>query len=188
MCKFKLVNTIDTLSPIFKILFRDSLSFFIGDKLTPAFTQTTAGVVLVSPKALAKLKSPAGTALIAVPSVQHAFAAVAEMVYPDCRRIAGPFSTGVDSTAKIGEGVLLGALFRLYRRLIFGGDARAGCESGAAVGHTSFHSLPARRSSRIAGGLADRNRPTRSFSSACLRRIVFFRSVLNNANVARNDS
>jgi UDP-3-O-[3-hydroxymyristoyl] glucosamine N-acyltransferase len=85
------------------------LGFFIGDKLTPAFAQTTAGVILVSPIALTKLTPPAGTVLVAVSSVQHAFAVVAEMFYPDCHRIAGPFNRGVDKTAKIEEGVLLGA-------------------------------------------------------------------------------
>ncbi len=85
------------------------LSFFVGDKLTAVFAQTTAGVVLVSLKAFAKLTPPAGTVLVAVAQVQHAFAAIAEMFYPDCHRVAGPFNTGVDPTAKIGEGVLLGA-------------------------------------------------------------------------------
>ncbi len=85
------------------------LTFFTGDKPTPAFAQTAAGIVLVSAKALDKLAPPAGTALIGVSSVQHAFAAVAEMFYPDWHRIAGPFNAGVDPTAKIGEGVLLGA-------------------------------------------------------------------------------
>jgi UDP-3-O-[3-hydroxymyristoyl] glucosamine N-acyltransferase len=66
-------------------------------------------VVLVSTKALAKLMPPAGTVLVAVPQVQHAFAAVAEMFYPDCHRVAGPFNPGVDPAAEIGEGVRLGA-------------------------------------------------------------------------------
>ena len=85
------------------------LSFFLGDKLSAAFAQTTAGVVLVSSKAFVKLTPPDGTVLIAVSQVQHAFAAVAEMLYPDCHRITGPFNTGVDPAAKIGAGVLLGA-------------------------------------------------------------------------------
>ena len=85
------------------------LSFFLGDKLSAAFAQTTAGVVLVSSKAFMKLTPPDGTVLIAVSQVQHAFAAVAEMLYPDCHRITGPFNTGVDPAAKIGAGVLLGA-------------------------------------------------------------------------------
>lgn len=85
------------------------LSFFTGDKPTPAFAQTAAGVVLVSEKALPKLTAPEGCVLIAVGSVQHAFAAVAEMFYPDCQRIAGPFNTGVDPTAKIGANVVLGS-------------------------------------------------------------------------------
>ena len=97
------------------------LSFFLGDKLTAAFAQTTAGVVLVSSKAFVKLTPPDGTVLIAVPQVQHAFAAVAEMFYPDCHRITGPFNTGVDPTAKIGAGVLLGA--GVVTGLVFGLDA-----------------------------------------------------------------
>jgi len=116
------------------------LSFFIGDKRTTAFAQTTAGVVLVSPKALAKLPPPAGTVLIAVPSVQHAFAAVAEMFYPDCRRIAGPFSNGVDSTAKIGEGVLLGANVVVGPGAVIGADTHIGPNvvvgRGVAIGRS----------------------------------------------------
>jgi UDP-3-O-[3-hydroxymyristoyl] glucosamine N-acyltransferase len=86
----------------------DHLSFFTGEKPVPAFSQTAAGVVLVPAKA-DKLTAPQGTVLIAVASVQHAFATVAEMFYPDCHRIAGPFHSGVDPTAKIGAGVMLGA-------------------------------------------------------------------------------
>lgn len=83
------------------------LSFYVGDKPSPALAQTTAGVVLVSAKAIAKLNAPAGCVLVAVASVQHAFAAVAEMFYPDCHRIAGPFNGGVDPSAKIGADVMI---------------------------------------------------------------------------------
>lgn len=85
------------------------IAFFIGSKPVPALAQTAAGVVLVDAKALARLAAPAGTLLLGVPSVQHAFAAVAEMFYPDSHGVAGPFNTGVDPTAKIGTGVKLGA-------------------------------------------------------------------------------
>jgi UDP-3-O-[3-hydroxymyristoyl] glucosamine N-acyltransferase len=85
------------------------LSFFIGEKSAPAFDQTAAGVVLVPEKMLPKLTAPDGCVVIGVASVHHAFAAVAEMFYPDCHRIAGPFNAGVHPTAKIGEGVELGA-------------------------------------------------------------------------------
>jgi UDP-3-O-[3-hydroxymyristoyl] glucosamine N-acyltransferase len=85
------------------------VSFFIGERQSPAVAQTAAGVVLVSAKGLANLSPPAATMLIAVPSVQHAFAAVAEMFYPDCRHVAGPFNSGVDPTAKLGANVMLGA-------------------------------------------------------------------------------
>lgn len=85
------------------------LSFFDNDKTAPAFAQTAAGVVLVSAKARPNLVPPEGTVLIGVASVQHAFAAVAELFYPDCHRIAGPFNAGIHPTAKIGEGVELGA-------------------------------------------------------------------------------
>jgi UDP-3-O-[3-hydroxymyristoyl] glucosamine N-acyltransferase len=85
------------------------LSFFTGDKPAPAFAQTAAGVVLVSEKALPNLTAPEGCVVIGVPSVQHAFAAVAEMFYPDSHRVAGPFNAGIHPTAKIGTGVELGA-------------------------------------------------------------------------------
>lgn len=87
----------------------DHLSFFVGEKSVPAFAQTAAGVVLVSEKALTRLAAPEGTVLIGVASVHHAFAAVAEMFYPDCHRVAGPFNAGIHPTAKIGVGVQFGA-------------------------------------------------------------------------------
>jgi UDP-3-O-[3-hydroxymyristoyl] glucosamine N-acyltransferase len=87
----------------------DHLSFFIGEKPVPAFAQTAAGIVLVSDKALPNLAAPEGTMLIGVASVHHAFAAVAELFYPDCHRVAGPFNAGIHPTAKIGVGVELGA-------------------------------------------------------------------------------
>jgi UDP-3-O-[3-hydroxymyristoyl] glucosamine N-acyltransferase len=85
------------------------LSFFTGDKPTAAFAQTSAGVVLVSAKVLSRLAAPESCVLVGVPSVQHAFATVAEIFYPDCHRVAGPFNAGVHPTAKIGEGVMLAA-------------------------------------------------------------------------------
>jgi UDP-3-O-[3-hydroxymyristoyl] glucosamine N-acyltransferase len=88
---------------------KSQISFFVGDKPAPAIAQTAAGMVLVSAKVLPKLAVPAGTVLLGVPSVQHAFAAVAAMFYPDSRYIAGPFNAGVDPTAKIGADVKLGA-------------------------------------------------------------------------------
>jgi UDP-3-O-[3-hydroxymyristoyl] glucosamine N-acyltransferase len=83
------------------------LSFFVGARANSAFAQTTAGVCLVSAKA--RLPALEHTVQIAVASVQHAFATVVEMFYPDCHRIAGPFNAGVDPTAKIGSDVRLGA-------------------------------------------------------------------------------
>jgi UDP-3-O-[3-hydroxymyristoyl] glucosamine N-acyltransferase len=83
------------------------LSFFTGDKTNAAFAQTGAGFCFVSAKA--NLEPREGIVLIVVASVQHAFAAAAEMFYPDCQRFAGPFNQGVDPSAKIGDGVMLGA-------------------------------------------------------------------------------
>ena len=85
------------------------LTFFTGDKPNADFTQTAAAVCLVSAKAADKLGKPEKTALIGVSSVQHALAATAELFYPECHRVAGPFNTGVDPSAKIGAGVLMGA-------------------------------------------------------------------------------
>jgi UDP-3-O-[3-hydroxymyristoyl] glucosamine N-acyltransferase len=83
------------------------LTFFIGEKPTPEFRQTAAGFCFVSAKA--KLQAPDHTVLIAVPSVQHAFVAAAEMLYPEWNCFAGPFNPGIDPSAKIADNVKLGA-------------------------------------------------------------------------------
>lgn len=102
------------------------ITFFTGDKPNADFTQTGAGVCLVAAKALDKLGTLEKTVLVPVPSVQHAFAAIAVMFYPDCHRVAGPFNTGVDPTAKIGSGVMLGA------NVVVGPGAEIG--DGARIG------------------------------------------------------
>lgn len=82
------------------------LTFFTGERPVPDFLQSRAGFCLVKAKAM-DIDAPAGMVRIVVPSVEHAFAAVCEIFYPDSSRIAGPFAPGVDPTAMIGDGVLM---------------------------------------------------------------------------------
>ena len=85
----------------------EHLTFFTGDRGAEAeFAQTAAGFCFVPAKNKAS-KGPEHIVLIPCVSVQHAFAAVAELFYPDCHRLAGEFETAIDPTAKIGEGVKL---------------------------------------------------------------------------------
>lgn len=86
------------------------LTFFTAEKPSSEFEQTAAGACLFPEKPKGRIQAfPAGTALLRVASVEHAFAAAAELFYPDCNRVAGPFTPGVDPTARIGENVQIGA-------------------------------------------------------------------------------
>jgi len=85
----------------------EHLSFFAGDRAEAAFAQTAAGFCLVPAKGKA-MSGPQRSVLIPCASVQHAFAAAAELFYPDSNRIAPAYDTAIDPTAKIGEGVKMG--------------------------------------------------------------------------------
>jgi UDP-3-O-[3-hydroxymyristoyl] glucosamine N-acyltransferase len=82
------------------------LSFFAGNRAETAFAQTAAGFCFVPLKGKAA-SPPADTVLIPVASVQHAFAAAAELFYPDCHRLSAPPGPAVAPTARIGAGVEL---------------------------------------------------------------------------------
>ncbi len=85
------------------------LTFFSAEKSSPEFQQTAAGACLFPQKPKGRIREfPASTAIVRVPSVQHAFAAAAEMYYPGCNRISGPFTPGIDPSAKIGQNVQIG--------------------------------------------------------------------------------
>lgn len=85
------------------------LTFFTGEKATAEFTQTAAGFCLFPVKPKGRITQfPDRTVIVRVPSVEHAFATVAEYFYPDSHRLVGAFQVGVDPTAKIGEGVEMG--------------------------------------------------------------------------------
>lgn len=84
------------------------LTFFAGDRAQPEFAQTSAGFCFVPVKGKVP-EPPAGLVLIPCPSVQHAFAAAADMFYPASQRAGGPFGNPVDPTARIGEGVEMAA-------------------------------------------------------------------------------
>jgi UDP-3-O-[3-hydroxymyristoyl] glucosamine N-acyltransferase len=84
------------------------LSFFAGDRAEAAFAQTAAGFCFIPLKGK-DVPRPANTVLISVASVQHAFAAAAELFYPDCHRLSDPPGPAIDPTARIGAGVEMGS-------------------------------------------------------------------------------
>ncbi len=84
------------------------LSFYTGKGSASELRGTAAGFCLVPAAPDARREMPAKTVAIPCASVQHAFAAVAEMFYPDANRTAWSQQTPVDSSAAIGAGVVLG--------------------------------------------------------------------------------
>ena len=83
------------------------LSFFTGGKAAADdFAQTSAGFCLVAAKD--KTAAPAHLITIPCPSVEHAFAAVAAMFYPDTQAVALAQAEAIHPTAEIGQGVVLG--------------------------------------------------------------------------------
>lgn len=103
---------------------RGHLTFYAGGKLRADFSQTRAGYCFV-PQGPLKAEPPAGTVLIPCASVQHAFAAVALLFYPDVEEVFAPV-VAVDPSARIGEGVVLG------RGVVIGPGAEIG--TGTRIG------------------------------------------------------
>lgn len=84
------------------------LTFFLGGKAARAdFGASAAGVCLVPEKPDTKAVPPEGCALVPCGSVKHAFAAVANLFYPDNNLCIPSGDYLIDPTAKIGEGVVL---------------------------------------------------------------------------------
>lgn len=85
------------------------LSFFTAARgSADLLAVSKAGVVLVPQKVARGYEPPKGAVLLPCPSVQHAFAAVARLFYPDSSLVAWSQQTSVDPTAEIGEDVVLG--------------------------------------------------------------------------------
>jgi len=85
------------------------LTFFTGEGAAAEFAQTAAGFCFVPAKTRKAIELPAPLVTIPCPSVQHAFAAAANLFYPessldDWSQQRMP----VDPSAEIGESVVLG--------------------------------------------------------------------------------
>lgn len=101
----------------------DDLSFVDGKQYLAELRETKAGVCIVRPEFADA--APAGTAMIVVPNALRAYAAAADMFYPQPAPVAGVHPTAVvDATAVLGEGVQV--------------DANAVIGPGATVGDRSI--------------------------------------------------
>ncbi len=87
----------------------DHLTFYAGSGGAAAgdLKQTAAGFCLVPQKTARPLAMRPGMMAIPVASVQHAFAAVARLFYPQSGLVAWSQQTAVDPSATIGAHVLL---------------------------------------------------------------------------------
>lgn len=116
------------------------LTFLSGASAAKQFAQSKAGFVFVS-RADASRDAPPGTTLIAVDSVQHAFAEVAAYFYPDHSMVAWKQSAPIDPSAQLGQGVVLGPGVVIGANAEIGDNVRIGPNSvlgpGVAVGRNS---------------------------------------------------
>ena len=83
------------------------LSFLSGAGSLKQFAQSKAGFCFV-PRADAARAEPKGTTVVPVDSVQHAFAEIAALFYPDHMHAAWPQTSAIDPSARIGNDVVLG--------------------------------------------------------------------------------
>jgi len=83
------------------------LTFFSGGKAAAQLAQSRAGFCFVS-LADAARPVPAGMMLLPVESVQHVFADVAALFYPDHHQVAWTQSQAVAPSARLGKDVVLG--------------------------------------------------------------------------------
>lgn len=85
------------------------LAFFADEGAGTEFTQTAAGFCFVPVKIRKAVEPPAHLVTVACASVQHAFAAAANLFYPEWNLDDWPRQrTPVDPSAEIGEHVVLG--------------------------------------------------------------------------------
>jgi UDP-3-O-[3-hydroxymyristoyl] glucosamine N-acyltransferase len=88
----------------------DHLTFFsgVGEKNRAELAQSDAGFCFVPNKTAKPLQCRVGMTAIAVPSVQHAFAAAARLFYPESGLVSWSQQTAVDPSASIGTDVVIG--------------------------------------------------------------------------------
>ena len=85
------------------------LTFFTGEGAATEFAQTAAGFCFVPAKTRKAVEAPTRLATIPCPSVQHAFAAAANLFYPESNLDDwSQQRMPVDPSAEIGERVVLG--------------------------------------------------------------------------------
>ena len=106
------------------------IAFFTGARdARDIFSASRAGFCLVP--ASDATPAPEGMVRLEVPSVTHAWAAIAAVFYPDCAQASWP-QAAIDPTAKIGAGV------QLAPNVVVGAGAEIGAGSrigpGAAIG------------------------------------------------------
>lgn len=113
------------------------LAFYSGANAAAQFAHSKAGFCLTSQADAARLTSP-GAIIIAVPSVQHAFADIAALFHPDHAQTAWPQSAAIDPSARLGRNVLLGHGVVIGPNAEIGDDVSVGPNSvigpGVAVG------------------------------------------------------
>jgi UDP-3-O-[3-hydroxymyristoyl] glucosamine N-acyltransferase len=115
------------------------LAFYLGGREnTTSFEKCQAGVCLVPAKESAG-NAPAGMILIAVKSVQHAFAGVAAMFYPEASQPQWTETERLSPEARLGKDVVIGPGAVIGRGAEIGDRARIGANAvigpGVAIGH-----------------------------------------------------
>ncbi|HZZ77903.1 MAG TPA: LpxD N-terminal domain-containing protein, partial [Gemmataceae bacterium] len=84
----------------------EHLTFFSGSGVSPQFAQSRAGFCIIA--RTDTRAAPIGTMRLAVDSVQHAFADVAALFYPDHSQVAWQQLSAINPTARLGQNVVLG--------------------------------------------------------------------------------
>ena len=115
------------------------LSFYSGGRdMAAVFAVSRAGVCLV-PKKLSARDVPAGTILVPVSSVPHAFALVAALFYPEASQPVWTQAQALSAEARIGRDVVLGPGSVIGPGAEIGDHARIGANAvigpGVAIGH-----------------------------------------------------
>lgn len=117
----------------------EHLTFFLGGKAARAdFAATAARVCLVPEKKDDRDVPPEGATLLPCPSVKHAFAAVANLFYPDNNLCIQGTDQLIDPSAKIGDGVVLAPGVVIGPHAEIGENTRIGAHTvigrGVAIG------------------------------------------------------
>jgi len=108
------------------------LSFFVGAGAAEQFARTRAGFCFVTKDE--KRTAPEGCIVLPCASVQHAFAAAAELFYPESALARWDQAEAVHPTARLGAGVVLGPGVAVGAGVEIGANTRIGPNSAIARG------------------------------------------------------